>query len=388
MAILSPAAPVHEPAAIPRTMKAAVFVAPGRIELHEKPVPAVGPGDALVRVTTTTICGTDVHILKGEYPVAPGRIVGHEPVGVIAAVGAGVTGYRVGQRVIVGAITPCGQCNPCLDGQQAQCGGKAMGGWRLGNTIDGCQAEYVLIPHAMANLTPVPDGLTDEQVLMCPDIMSTGFGGAESGGIRIGDTVAVFAQGPIGLCATVGAKLRGASRIITVDGVAERLAMSAQLGADFTVDFHREDPVARIMELTGGRGVDVAIEALGTQQTFESCLRVLRPGGTLSSLGVYSGKVEMPLDAFAAGLGDHRIVTTLCPGGKERMRRLLNVVASGRADLRPLVTHRFPLERIEEAYELFGNQRDGVLKVAVTSAPDSDWPAEEHLPDPNEEVEC
>ena len=355
-----------ETAPILKTMRAAVFVAPGRIELQERPVPPVGPGDALVRVTTTTICGTDVHILKGEYPVAPGRIVGHEPVGVIAALGPGVTGYQVGQRVIVGAITPCGQCNPCLDGHHAQCGGKAMGGWRMGNTIDGCQAEYVLIPHAMANLTPVPDGLTDEQVLMCPDIMSTGFGGAESGNIRIGDTVAVFAQGPIGLCATLGARLRGASRIITVDGVAERLAMSAQLGADFTVDFHAEDPVARIMELTEGRGVDVAIEALGTQGTFESCLRVLKPGGTLSSLGVYSGKVELPLDAFAAGLGDHRVVTTLCPGGKERMRRLLAVVASGRADLRPLVTHRFTLDRIEEAYDLFGHQRDGVLKVAIT----------------------
>ena len=360
------APPAVESVPILKTMRAAVFVAPGRIELQEKPVPEVGPGDALVRVTTTTICGTDVHILKGEYPVDSGRIVGHEPVGVIAALGPGVTGYHLGQRVIVGAITPCGQCSPCLDGHHSQCGGKAMGGWRMGNTIDGCQAEYVRIPHAMANLTPVPDGLTDEQVLMCPDIMSTGFGGAESGNIRIGDTVAVFAQGPIGLCATLGAKLRGATRIIAVDGVAERLAMSARLGADFTVDFHAEDPVARILELTDGRGVDVAIEALGTQGTFESCLRVLKPGGTLSSLGVYSGKVELPLDAFAAGLGDHRIVTTLCPGGKERMRRLLGVVASGRADLRPLVTHRFTLDRIEEAYDLFGHQRDGVLKVAVT----------------------
>jgi threonine dehydrogenase-like Zn-dependent dehydrogenase len=358
--------PVAHPGRVVGTMKAAVFVSPGRIELQERPIPAVGPGDALLRVTTTTICGTDVHILKGEYPVAPGRIIGHEPVGVVAALGPGVTGYRVGQRVIAGAITPCGQCHSCLDGAQSQCGGKAMGGWRLGNTIDGCQAEYVVIPNAMANLTPVPDGLTDEQVLMCPDIMSTGFSGAESGRIRIGDTVAVFAQGPIGLCATLGAKLRGAARIITVDGVAERLATSAALGADFTVNFRETDPVERIMELTGGRGVDVAIEALGTQQTFESCLRVLKPGGVLSSLGVYSGKLELPLDAFAAGLGDHKVVTTLCPGGKERMRRLLAMVASGRADLRPLVTHRFTLGQIEEAYDLFGHQRDGVLKVAIS----------------------
>ena len=153
-----------------KMMKAAVFIEPGRIVLDEKAVPDVGPGQALVRVTTTTICGTDVHILKGEYPVDRGRIVGHEPVGVIEKLGAGVTGYREGERVIVGAITPCGQCASCLDGHQSQCGGKAMGGWRFGNTIDGCQAEYVLVPHAMANLTTVPAQLSDEQVLMCPDI--------------------------------------------------------------------------------------------------------------------------------------------------------------------------------------------------------------------------
>lgn len=349
-----------------RTMKAAVFVEPAKIVLDEKPIPSVGPGDALIKVTTTTICGTDVHILKGEYPVAPGRIVGHEPVGVIEALGPGVTGYAVGQRVIVGAITPCGQCHTCLDGHQAQCGGKPIGGWRFGNTIDGCQAEYVLVPHAMANLAPVPDGLSDEQVLMCPDIMSTGFGGAESGGIKIGDSVVVFAQGPIGLCATAGSKLKGATTIIVVDGLPERLDMAKRLGADFTVDFTKTDPVPEIMRLTRGRGVDVAIEALGTQQTFESCLRVVKAGGTLSSLGVYSGKLSLPLDAIAAGLGDHKIVTTLCPGGKERMRRLMSVVATGRVDLKPLVTHRFKLDQIEQAYDLFANQRDGVLKVAIT----------------------
>jgi alcohol dehydrogenase len=348
------------------TMKAAVFVGPGRIELQEKPIPEVGPRDALLRVTTTTICGTDIHILKGEYPVKPGLIVGHEPVGVIEALGAAVTGYEVGQRVIAGAITPCGQCHSCLDGTHSQCGGRAMGGWRLGNTIDGCQAEYVLIPDAQANLAHVPDHLNDEQVLMCPDIMSTGFGGAESGKIRIGDTVAVFAQGPIGLCATVGAKLAGATRIIVVDGIPERLEVARRLGADVTINFKDVDPVKAILEANGGRGVDVAIEALGTQPTFENCLRVLRPGGVLSSLGVYSGKLTLPLDAFAAGLGDHTIATTLCPGGKERMRRLMNVVASERADLRPLVTHRFKLDNIVKAYELFANQRDGVLKIAVT----------------------
>ena len=350
----------------PRTMKAAVFVGPGRIQLQERPVPTVGATDALIRLTTTTICGTDVHILKGEYPVTRGRIVGHEPVGVIEELGAAVTGYAIGQRVIAGAITPCGQCHFCLDGHSSQCGGKAMGGWRLGNTIDGCQAEFVLIPNAMANLAAIPDHLTDEEVLMCPDIMSTGFGGAESGAVRIGDTVAIFAQGPIGLCATAGARLRGASLIIGVDSVPGRLSQAKKLGADVTINYKEKDPVAEILSLTGGRGVDVAIEALGTQKTFESCLRALKPGGVLSSLGVYSGKLELPLDAFAAGLGDHKLITTLCPGGKERMRRLMSVVASGHVDLKPLVTHRFKLDEIERAYELFGSQSDGVLKVAIT----------------------
>ena len=298
--------------------------------------------------------------------------IGHEPVGIVEKLGSAVTGFREGQRVIAGAITPSGYSAACLcgcwsqDGAGTKHGFKAVGGWKFGNTIDGCQAEYALVPDAMANLAPIPDGLTDEQVLMCPDIMSTGFSGAESGNIRIGDTVAVFAQGPIGLCATAGARLCGATMIIAVESVRERIAMARRLGADHVVDFHKADPVDEIMRLTDGRGVDVAIEALGTQATFEGAFRVLRPGGTLSSLGVYSSDLRIPLGPFAAGLADTKIVTTLCPGGKERMRRLMSVIATGRVDLTPLVTHRFKLEQIEEAYDLFGHQRDGVLKVAIT----------------------
>ncbi|MCD4484815.1 NAD(P)-dependent alcohol dehydrogenase [Chromobacterium vaccinii] len=353
------------------SMKAAVFVAPGKIELREKPIPAVGPGDALVRITTTTICGTDVHILKGEYPVASGLTIGHEPVGVIEKLGADVKGYREGQRVIAGAICPSFTSYGCQDGYPSQDGGcechgyKPMGGWRFGNTIDGTQAEYVLVPDAQANLAPIPDGLSDEQVLMCPDIMSTGFSGAEAANIKIGDVVAVFAQGPIGLCAVAGARLRGASCIIAVDGIDDRLVISRRLGADVTLNFRQVDVIAEIMKLTGGRGVDSAIEALGTQGTFESALRILKPGGTLSSLGVYSTDLKIPLDAFNAGLGDKRIVSSLCPGGKERMRRLMNVLESDRLDLSPLVTHRYKLDQIVEAYDLFSHQRDGVLKVAI-----------------------
>jgi threonine dehydrogenase-like Zn-dependent dehydrogenase len=351
------------------TMRAAVFQGKGKIGLREVPRPSPGVGEALVKVTLTTICGTDVHILKAEYPVREGLVVGHEPVGVIAALGAGVTGYAVGERVIVGAITPCGQCRACLAGSPSQCGHggpgyEAVGGWRFGNTIDGCQAEYVLVPNAQANLAKVPAGLSDEEVLMCPDIMSTGFSAAERGNVRLGDAVAVFAEGPIGLCATAGARLAGASLVIGVDSNPRRLEFAKKMGADVVLNFKEQDVVAEIKRLTGG-GVDVAIEALGQQATFESCLRALRPGGTLSSLGVYSAHLTVPLEPFAAGLGDHTIVATLCPGGKERMRRLMSIVAAKRFPFQELVTHPFPLAEIEAAYDLFANQRDGVMKVAI-----------------------
>lgn len=359
-------------------MRAAIFIEPGRIELADKPIPGVGPNDALVRITTTTICGTDIHILKGEYPVAKGLTIGHEPVGVIEKLGSAVQGYREGQRVIAGAICPNFNSYAAQDGLASQDGSyltaegkcgchgyKATAGWRFGNIIDGTQAEYVLVPDAQANLAPIPDGLTDEQVLMCPDIMSTGFKGAENANIRIGDTVVVFAQGPIGLCATAGARLMGATTIIAVDGNDHRLGIARQLGADITLDYRNCDVVEEVMKLTGGRGADASIEALGTQQTFAQSLQVLKPGGTLSSLGVYSEDLIIPLGAFAAGLGDHKINTALCPGGKERMRRLMNVLESSRLDLAPLVTHEYPLDKIVDAYELFGHQRDGVLKVAI-----------------------
>ena len=352
------------------TMRATVFHGVNDIRVEEVPRPHAGPGEAVIRVTLTTICGTDLHIVRGEYPVKPGLVIGHEPVGVIDEIGVGVSGYKIGDRVLVGAITPCGQCNACLSGKWSQCGHgsgfEAIGGWRFGNTINGAQAEYLLVPYAQANLAKIPDGVTDEQVILLSDIASTGIGGAEKGEVRIGDFVAVFAQGPIGLSASLGAKLMGASMVIGVDGDDNRIAMARKMGVDVVIDHRKVDVVDEIRRLTGGIGVDVAIEALGTQPTFETALRVLRPGGTLSSLGVYSGKLQVPYEAFAAGLGDHRIVTTLCPGGKERMRRLIEMVRRGKLDLLPLLTHRFKLADINEAYKLFGERRDGVMKVAIT----------------------
>jgi alcohol dehydrogenase len=344
-------------------MKALVFRAPGKFGLEEKSIPKAGPGEAIIKVRLTTICGTDIHIIRGEYPVAPGLTIGHEAVGIIHELGIGVTSYELGQRVLVGAITPCGQCEPCLGGHRSQCGGP-LGGWRLGNTLDGVQAEYFRVPFAQANLTVVPDSLADEDVILLADIASTGFGAAESGNIQLGDTVAVFAQGPIGLCATLGARLMGASDIFAVDTDDGRLKIAKQFGATRTFQ-SGDNPVAQIMELTNGRGVDVAIEALGKQETFENALRILAPGGTLSSVGVYSGHLSVPLDAIHAGLGDQRIVTSLCPGGKERMRRLMRLVEAQQIDLRPLLTHTFDLDHISDAYQLFESRADGVLKIAI-----------------------
>jgi threonine dehydrogenase-like Zn-dependent dehydrogenase len=204
--------------------------------------------------------------------------------------------------------------------------------------------------------------------VLCPDIFSTGLSGAERGNIKVGDSVAVFAQGPIGLCATLGATLKGASLIIGIDTMRDRLEVSRRFGATVTLNPLERDPIDEIKRLTDGRGVDVAIEALGQQQTFEQALRAIRPGGTLSSLGVYSGKIVAPYQAFHAGLGDQTIVTTLCPGGKERMRRLMAMVAQRRVNLAPLITHHFALDDIETAFELFSRQRDGVLKVALHPA--------------------
>jgi len=202
-------------------------------------------------------------------------------------------------------------------------------------------------------------------VVLLADIASTGFSGAESANIRIGDTVVVFAQGPIGLCATAGAKLMGASFIIAVESDPVRMEMSKRMGAHVVLDPKQSDVIAEVKKLTRG-GADVAIEAIGLQETFENCLRSLRPGGTLSSLGVYSGKLQVPYDAFAAGIGDYKIVTTLCPGGKERMRRLMLMVQANQFDPLPLLTHRFKLDQIVEAYDLFASRREGVLKVAIT----------------------
>lgn len=356
---------------LPKTMKALVFVEKNKIQIVQKPIPKIGPNDALIKVTTTTICGTDVHILKGEYEVAKGLTIGHESVGILAAYGDEVKGFELGERVLAGAITPSGYTSACQCGQSSQDGTdqrygyKATAGWKFGNKIDGCQAEYVLVKDAMYNLARVPKNLTDEQVLMCPDIMSTGFSGAENAKIKLGDFVGVIAQGPIGLCATTGARLLGASKIIAIDGNDERLKIAKSLGATHTINFKKVNVIDEVKKITDGRMLDSAIECLGTQNTFAQALKLLRPGGTLSSLGVYSNDITLPVEDIAFGLGDHSINFSLCPGGNERMRRLIELIENKVVDLTKLVTHTLPFDKIIEGYDIFANQKDGVLKIAI-----------------------
>jgi alcohol dehydrogenase len=349
------------------TMKAAVYRGSGQLVLEDRPKPVPGPGEAVIRITTTSICSTDVRILRGELLHVPRNVVlGHEPVGVIDALGPGLEDeFAVGDRVVAGAITPCGQCYECLSGALAQCGGTS-GGWRFGRTIDGTWAEYLLVPHARANLAKIPPGLADRDVLPVTHVFSSGLAGAEP--VQVGDTVVIFGQGPVGLCATAGAGLRGAALVVAVDVLEDRLRRARRFGATVTVNARDTDPLERVRQLTGGRGADVAIEAVGRQETFEAALRALRPGGILSSLGVYAGKLVAPIDGLSAGLGDKRLVTTLCPGGKERMRRLLALVATHRVDLGSLVTHEFTLDDLAEAIALVAERRDGVLKVALHPA--------------------
>ena len=347
-------------------MKAVVFRGVDDIRLEEVPKPRPKAGEAVIRVTATTICGTDVHIVKGEYPVRKGLILGHEPVGVIEELGEGLDDeYSIGQRVIVGAITPCGQCFYCLNGAHSQCHG-ALGGWRFGNTINGAWAEYLLVPDARANLAIVPEG-SDRR---------TGPHAARHrihGYLRSGEWATSGSGTPWpssrkvrSACARRSAPSCAARRSSSASiRLAERSAMARRFGATLTLDPQECDVVAEIKRLTDGRGVDVAIEALGRQETFEAALRSVRPGGMLSSLGVYSGKLVAPYEALYAGLGDQRIVTTLCPGGKERMRRLMAMVVNNRLDLTPLITHRFSLDQLQDAYDLFSRQRDGVMKVAL-----------------------
>lgn len=352
-------------------MKAFVADNQGGATLREVPRPVPGQGEALVRVTTASICATDLKIVAGRLPVAPGRVLGHELVGELVKVGPGVEGFQCGQRVFVPTNTPCGRCSECIgvaNGLGCSANG-SINGFQFGILRDGGHAEYVAVPYAMANLVPIPDGVSDEQAVMLCCVGTTGFGAIDRSGLRFGDFVAIVGQGPVGMSATVAARLAGAALIIAIDGIAERRELALRMGADVALDV-TGDVVEDVRRLTGGRMADVAVEAVGIQGSFTLALRLTRPGGTMSAVGnhgISDAPLELPLDigAFMGGIGDKRIVTTSAPGGKDRGRRLLELVAHGKLDLGPYITHTFALDDIEQALSVFREKRDGVFKVAV-----------------------
>jgi threonine dehydrogenase-like Zn-dependent dehydrogenase len=350
------------------TMRAFVINKPHETAVVEKPIPTPGPEEAVVRTTAALICTSDIHTVNGALPVEPGRTLGHESVGVIHSLGAAVTGFEVGQRVTVGAVTPCFRCSYCQRGFTSQCGGP-LGGYKYTTQMDGNMAEYFIVPAASANLTHTPDDITDAQAVYCCDMLSTGFVGAEHCYLQFGETVAIFAQGPVGLCATIGASVMGAGRIIAVESRPERQALARKFGATDIVDFSKGDPVAAIMDLTGGVGVDAAIEAFGFPATFEAAMSVTKAGGRVSNIG-YHGEVPEPLklhlDAWGLGMNDKAIHTALCPGGSERMVRLLRLMQSGRIDPTPMTTHTFAFDQIEDAFELMTSKSDGIVKPLIT----------------------
>lgn len=328
-----------------------------KVEMRKLPVPTPGPGQALVKMRLTTICGSDIHIVD-ELPVPAGTPMGHEAVGEVVDVGEGVTSFRQGDRVVASCLFGCGVCARCQEGNLQVCERFAA----PLNLMFGCQGEYYLVQNAELNMAKVPDDMDDEGVLFATDIMSTGFGAIENAGLRFGDSVAIFAQGPVGLCATAAARARGAGFIIGVESVAARVAAAKKLGADVVVDPTKA--VEEIMTLMGGKGVDVAVEALGHQATFENAVRVTRFAGTVSSVGVYGAfpSISMPTDGTFL---HRRFVTTLCPSGADRLRRMMDLVRFGKVDLRLLLTHQTTLALTPDGYDLFRERKDGVIKLAI-----------------------
>ena len=348
-------------------MKALVYHGPGLRSWEEKPDPTIqDPTDAVVRIDSATICGTDLHILKGDVPqVEPGTILGHEAVGTVVEIGDAVTTLEPGDRVLVSCITSCGRCSFCKEGRYGLCTGG--GGWIFGHLIDGLQAEYARVPFADTSVYKVPEELSDEQVLFLADILPTAYEvGVLNGGLGPGDTIAIVGAGPIGLATVLTAKLYTPGRIIAIDLADTRLAKARELGADVTINSGAEDVRERVLELTGGLGVDVAVEAVGMPETFELCADLVRPGGRVANVGVHGHPATLHLEklwirgvTITTGLVD----TFTTP-------RLLKLIAEGRLDATPFATHRFPLDETMAAYDTFAAAAEtDALKVVLEAAP-------------------
>lgn len=346
-------------------MKALVYRGPGDRALEERPMPLIGePTDAIVRITRTTICGTDLHIMKGDVPsVTPGRVLGHEGVGIVEAVGDNVTGFKPGDRVLISCISSCGKCANCKKGMYSHC--QNGGGWILGNVIDGTQAEFVRIPFADNSLYAVPAGADEEALLMLSDILPTGFEcGVINGQVKPGDTVAIVGSGPIGLAALLTAQFYSPAEIIMVDVDDNRLEVARKLGATRILNNTDGTAVDQIMAMTGGRGVDVAIEALGMPTTFDVCQSIVAAGGRIANIGVHGRPVQLNLDK----LWSHNIALTTRLVDTETTPLLMKMVASGRLQPQQLVTHHFTLDQAMEAYDTFGAaKQERALKVVITN---------------------
>ncbi len=352
---------------MPETMKTFVMEKIGKVGFLEKPIPEdPGPNGAIIKTTKALVCTSDTHTVDGAIGEKENLTLGHEAVGIVHRLGSEVKSVKEGDRIAVNAITPCYKCENCLRGYTSQCQ-EMLGGWKFANIKDGNFAEYFHVNDAEANLALIPDAVTDEAAAYTTDMMSTGFMGAEHGNIPIGGIVAVFAQGPVGLMATVGAKLAGAAQVIAVETVPNRQEMARQFGADIIIDFKKDDPVEAILDLTGGQGVDTAIESLGAEKTFQDCIKVTRPGGTVSNIG-YHGKgefVKIPRMEWGVGMSDKSIRTGLCPGGKERMKRLLRLIETERVDPTPMTTHTFGFEQLDKAFEMMKTKEDNIIKPLI-----------------------
>ena len=344
------------------TMKALVYRGPGNKALEDHPKPLIAaPADAIVKITKTTICGTDLHILKGDVPTCqPGRVLGHEGVGIVDKIGPAVTAFKPGDRVLISCITSCGKCEYCRRGMYSHC---MTGGWILGNEIDGTQAEYVRIPHADSSLYPIPKGADEEALVMLSDILPTGFEcGVLNGKVAPGATVAIVGSGPIGLAALLTALLYSPAEIIMIDLDDHRLEVARKFGATQTINSTDGRAADTVMAMTGRRGVDTAIEAVGIPATFELCGEIIAPGGTIANIGVHGTKVDLHLERLWSQ--NIAITTRLVDTATTPM--LLKTVQSRKIDPARLITHRFKLDRILDAYETFATAATTkALKVII-----------------------
>jgi alcohol dehydrogenase len=346
-------------------MKSLVYHGPGKLALEDKPKPSIKlPTDAIIKMTKTTICGTDLHIKKGDVPtVTDGRILGHEGVGVIAEIGGGVSNFKVGDHVLISCISSCGKCSNCKKGMYSHC--ENGGGWILGNTIDGTQAEYVRIPFADNSLYPIPAGADEEALVMLSDILPTGFEcGVLNGQVKPGDNVAIVGGGPIGLAALLTAQFYSPAEIIMVDVDDNRLEVAKKFGATTLINNSDGKAFEKIMELTNKRGVDVAIEAVGIPSTFDVCQAIVAAGGHIANIGVHGKPVQLNIDK----LWSHNITLTTRLVDTVTTPMLFKTVMSGKLQPKKLITHRFKLDDVMQAYKTFGNaMEERTLKVIITN---------------------